>query len=772
MRRITLPRPPGRHLINRRVRLLLWTLVLGLAIGASNMLGPLDDALSQLRNLSRTRPASDKVVVVSIDDRSLARIARWPWPRRYHADLVDAIARLDPQHVYVDMNFYAPSDEVNDAALAAAFGRIGGRVTLAARYMIDPVTGARTDFLPLPRFRSNAKLASIDWEYSRMGAVWKLPYSVVLAGRPLPSLSAEIAGVSGKPGQTFTVDYSINPRTVPTLSAADVMAGKVSRAAIAGKKIVIAAGSQQLGDLWLASGYGMIPGAYIHVLGAETLASGPRHELPWYVPFCAAVLVAAGALRMRRHLTSASVAAGAALILLIVPVPLEAHGIVMPISSALFVLVVIAVNRLWNEYRSSYRLRGTTNIVSGLPNLNGLRENGAQSAALVAARIQNFAEISAALPPELEKSLVEQIVRRLTLGNPELKIYQGDEGIFAWFLDVQIGEIGPHLSALLALLRAPIQVDGHRFDIAISFGVDADGSRTVPSRLAGALVAADEAAERVEKWKFYDVSALKEAGWKLSLLGQLDAAIDDGSVWVAYQPKLDLVTRRVTSAEALVRWTHSEKGLISPLEFIPAAEQNNRIDKLTFHVLERAVQAAASLNAHGIEFNIAVNMSPRVFDNRDLVRRIDDILSRHRLPPGRLTLEVTETASVNDGSRMRDALIALRKRGIRISIDDYGTGLSTLEYLRNMPGDEIKIDREFIKAMASSPSDRLMVQSTIELAHSLGRVVVAEGIEDEETLESLAAMGCDIGQGFLLGRPQPFSSLARTLIDERRAKTG
>lgn len=772
MRPIALPCPRGRPSPSRRLRLLLWTLVIGLVIGALGILEPLDDGLGRIRNLSRAQRASDDIVVVSIDDRSLASVARWPWPRHYHAQLIDAIERLDPEHIFIDLSFYAPSNPRDDAELAAALARAKGRVTLAARYMIDPMTGARTDFLPLPDFRRFADMASIDWEYKQSGGVTKLPYAVMLGGRPLPSLSAHIAGVSGAPGETYTVDYAIDPRSVPTLSAVDVMMGKVSRAAIAGKRIVIAAGSQQLADVWLARGHGMVPGAYIHVLGAETLAAGMPREIPWALPFAVAMLVGACAVRLRSHLISTVLLGGTTLCLLIIPLPLEAHGVTMSIGAALFALVVIGINRLWNLYRSSYRLRGTTNIVSGLPNLNGLREDGDRTAALIAARIQNYTEISAALPPELEKSLVEQIVRRLTLGDPELKIYQGDEGIFAWFLDIRVDEIGPHLSALAALLRAPIQVEGRSFDIAISFGVDPDIERTLTSRLAGALVAADEAAHRVEKWKFYDVAALKEAGWKLSLLGQLDAAIDDGSVWVAYQPKMDLATRRITGAEALVRWTHAEKGLISPLEFIPAAEQNNRIDKLTFHVLDRAVQAAASLNAHGILFDISVNMSPRVFDNRDLIRRVDEILARHKLAPARLTLEVTETASVNDGSRMRDALVALRKRGVRISIDDYGTGLSTLEYLRDMPGDEIKIDRSFIKALIDNDSDRLMVRSTIELAHSLGRVVVAEGIEDEQTLDALAEMGCDIAQGFFLGRPQPFTSLARMLIEERSTRAG
>jgi EAL domain-containing protein (putative c-di-GMP-specific phosphodiesterase class I) len=287
--------------------------------------------------------------------------------------------------------------------------------------------------------------------------------------------------------------------------------------------------------------------------------------------------------------------------------------------------------------------------------------------------------------------------------------------------------------------------------------------RSLANRLGSALVAADEAASDGLRWKEYDPAKLKDAAWRLSLLSQLDAAIEAGDLWVAYQPKLDLPTQTIVGAEALVRWTHPEKGPISPMEFILAAEQSDRIEKLTVFVLERAIGAAAVVNSRGMDFQVSVNLSARLIDHPDLVAIITDLLQKHRLAPNRLTLEITETAALSSGGTGLDALLELRFMGVEISIDDYGTGLSTLDYLKKIPATEIKIDKSFIQAIEKSRSDKLLVHSTIQLAHSLGQKVVAEGVEDHATLLALERMGCDLIQGYLIGRPMNFRALLRHL---------
>jgi EAL domain-containing protein (putative c-di-GMP-specific phosphodiesterase class I) len=405
-----------------------------------------------------------------------------------------------------------------------------------------------------------------------------------------------------------------------------------------------------------------------------------------------------------------------------------------------------------------------------MPNLNALRDNkSGRKQALIAARILNYEEIVATLPQNSERQLVEQIVSRLSVGSPGRTLYQGDGGIFAWFEESN-APFGNHLDALHALFRNPARVAGLKIDLAIAFGVEVGSGRSLANRLASALVAADEAAHQGLKWKYHDPESLENASWKLSMLSQLDEAIDRGEVWVAYQPKLDIKTRQVVGAEALARWTHPEKGPIAASEFVAAAEQHNRIGKLTDFVLEKAIAAAAHINQRASGFTVAVNLSARLLTDKAFTLRLSASLARHGLPPSRLILELTETAALADSGEALDMINRLRDLGVEIAIDDYGTGQSTLDYLKKIPASEIKIDQSFVKGVVDNRSDRLMVQSTIGLVHSLGRKVVAEGVENREILDVLSELECDIAQGFAVGRPMSLETLSKRIATERKRR--
>jgi EAL domain-containing protein (putative c-di-GMP-specific phosphodiesterase class I) len=249
----------------------------------------------------------------------------------------------------------------------------------------------------------------------------------------------------------------------------------------------------------------------------------------------------------------------------------------------------------------------------------------------------------------------------------------------------------------------------------------------------------------------------------MSLLARLDQAIDNGELWVAYQPKVDCRTSKVIGAEALVRWTHPDKGQVYPDQFIAAAEQGGRIERLTYFVLDEAIAAASEINRNGERFTVAVNLSVLLLNSATLVPTVKALLRKHKVEPGLLTLEVTETSTMGSVADQLTNLHQLAQMGVELSIDDYGTGFSTLEYLRRIPASEIKIDRSFVSMLGSSQSDRIMVNSTIQLAHSLGRKVVAEGVENEEILDALQRMKCDIVQGYLFGRPVPLAELVERL---------
>jgi diguanylate cyclase len=745
-------------------KLLLWTALAGLVFGLIGFGEIAEDWLRVARNSFHEHPAGGQVVVIKIDDPSLRQYGNWPWPRRTQAALVDKLSAAATNRIFFDINFSFSSNALDDKAFADAIER-SGRVTLLARSKLGPdKSTSRIDSEALPGFAAHAKPGIASVHYNYQNAVTRLPYGAMIAGRKVPSFASSLAHVDGSPDAEFPLDYSIELRTIPSYSAGDVLSGRVGAKQLAGKDILIGIASDVLGDRYFVPGYGRSYGVFVHAIGAETLKQGRPVDLGW-VPSLLIGLAgtSVGALRKRSAEQFVGLT-GATGILLIAPIFMEARLVFADVTPGLFVLLTVATVLGWRRYRA----RGFVNTVSNLPNLTALRVNrDGRNQALVAARILNYEEIVATLSPTSERQLVDQIVSRLKVGSPSRILYQGDAGIFAWFEEPH-QPFGNHLEALYALFRNPARIAGVSMDLTISFGVEVGSGRSSANRLASALVAADEAAHDGLKWKYHDPESLENASWRLSMLSQLDEAIDRGEVWVAYQPKLDLSTRRIIGAEALARWTHPEKGPIAASEFVAAAEQHNRIGKLTDFVLEQAVAAAAQINKRGGDFDIAVNLSARLLSDKGFTLRLSALLARHGLAPQHLTLELTETAAVTGSGEGLDMITRLRDLGVNIAIDDYGTGLSTLEYLKKIPANEIKIDQSFVKGIADNRSDRLMVQSTIGLAHSLGRKVVAEGVEHRAILDLLIEMSCDIAQGFAIGRPMSLESLTKRLASDRK----
>jgi EAL domain-containing protein (putative c-di-GMP-specific phosphodiesterase class I)/CHASE2 domain-containing sensor protein len=744
-------------------KLLLWTAVAGLVFGLIGFGEIAEDWLRVARNRLHWHNASGEIVFVKIDDSALRQVGRWPWPRRELAHSLDELTDAGVKRIFLDFTFYDPTNSEDDRIFADALRR-SNRVYLAVRSRSgtdrDFAVGSSTQ----AEFAKYAKLGNISAHYNYQNAIWQLPYALENHGTALPSFATILANRTGAPGTSFPLDYSVDPASIPTLSAADLLRGNFDPKTVRGKDIVIGWSSETLGDQYFLPGTGKMGGAYVQIIGAETLKSGNPVSLGWVPLFLFALGVVALAVRRRSTAQQAVLLFGCAGLLLLGPVPLEAHLLFVDVTPALFVVLVIGTVLFWRRFRA----RGLVNPISNLPNLNALRvHREGRNQALVAARILNYEEIAATLPAEKERQLIEQVVARLNVGSPQRRLYQGDSGIFAWFEEPR-QPVGNHLEALYSLFRNPARIGGLSLDLSIAFGVEVGSGRSLSNRLASALVAAEEAAHDGLKWKYHDPESLEDASWKLSMLSQLDEAIDRGEVWVAYQPKLDIETRRIVGAEALARWTHPEKGPIAASEFVAAAEQHNRIGKLTDFVLEKAVAAAAQINRRGGDFHMAVNLSARLLTDNGFTLRLSALLARHGLSPNLLTLELTETAALVDSGKALDMISRLRDLGINIAIDDYGTGQSTLDYLKKIPANEIKIDQSFVKGIVDNRSDRLMVQSTIGLAHSLGRKVVAEGVEHRDILDVLVELDCDIAQGFAVGRPMSLDSLAKRVASARR----
>jgi EAL domain-containing protein (putative c-di-GMP-specific phosphodiesterase class I) len=214
-----------------------------------------------------------------------------------------------------------------------------------------------------------------------------------------------------------------------------------------------------------------------------------------------------------------------------------------------------------------------------------------------------------------------------------------------------------------------------------------------------------------------------------------------------------LRTGRCDRVEALVRWQHPERGLVPPDNFIPLAEQTGVIKQLTRWVLNQAIGQCRSWRDSGLEITVGVNLSMRNLHDPELVDLVAQLLETHGVSPALLKLEVTESAVMTDPKRALDTLLRLRAIGVEVAIDDFGTGHSSLSYLKQMPVEEIKLDRSFVSDMGTNKNDFTIVRSTIKLAHDLGLRVIAEGVEDQATWDLLVGLGCDLAQGYHMSRP-------------------
>ncbi len=319
---------------------------------------------------------------------------------------------------------------------------------------------------------------------------------------------------------------------------------------------------------------------------------------------------------------------------------------------------------------------------------------------------------------------------------------------------------------LTELLAQTVEIDDIALQVDGSVGIAVSvpgGEDTIDGLLRQADIAMYAAKNQRLGHTVFHVDQDHSTRERLNLLGELRQAAVGPQIELHYQPKFALPSLELVGVEALARWRHPERGLISPAEFIPAAESSGIIVPLTLNVLDQALGQLAEWRAGGNDFTMAVNLSPRCLAEPNLTHEITERLARFGIPADRLELEITENTLASDPERALATLTALHDAGIGISIDDFGTGYSSMSYLKRLPVSELKVDRSFVSGMLGDADDEVLVRSVVELGHNLGLTVVAEGVEDEETLDALTLAGCDVVQGFHTGRPMPVEALSQWL---------
>ena len=459
-----------------------------------------------------------------------------------------------------------------------------------------------------------------------------------------------------------------------------------------------------------------------------------------------------------------------------------------PLAGGLaFGAVVAALARTALTFRevralADSRHQARTDELTGLPNRRQVFETLSAADARMAAGggtavlvldLDRFKEINDSLGHGVGDALLREVGPRLAghlRSGDLLARLGGDEFVV---LADGLGEDGALALArrLCTTLGRPFQLAGMALSVEASVGI-ALGPRH--SRHAQELLQMADLAMYAAKAGrsgpvVYDEERHGSGRHRLEAVAQLRRAVDEGQLVLHYQPKLSLATGRVGGVEALVRWQHPERGLLFPDAFIELAESAGLMAALTSRVLDTALAQRRAWSDRGRELTVAVNVSPSNLVDEGFPDEVAGMLARHGVPATALVLEVTESLLMEDRERAVRVLAALREAGVGVAIDDYGTGWSSLAYLATLPVTELKLDRAFVGAMTGSDRSASIVTSTLQLAHALGLVFVAEGAEDQATVEALAALGCDVVQGYHLSRALPPEQLEAWL--EARSTT-
>lgn len=386
------------------------------------------------------------------------------------------------------------------------------------------------------------------------------------------------------------------------------------------------------------------------------------------------------------------------------------------------------------------------------------------SGALLLMDVDRFAAINNALGHEVGDRMLQEIAQRLRSVVPDTHYVArlgGDEfAVLAKELDKSAS--GEFVQALLRQLRAPMLLDGQRLDVEVSVGIvmfPADGD-SITSLMRRADLAMTLAKRRHDGFAFGSDIASEPPHEQLALIGEMREALARDEFVAYYQPKQELASGRIKGAEALLRWRHPEKGLVPPGRFIPFAEQTGFIREITPWLLQHVVGQATIWYRSGLEIVTSVNLSTLDLACPTLVPDVERLLEETGLPARLLCLEITESALMDDPEQALRHLDELAALGVKLSIDDYGSGQASLAYVQQLPVHELKVDRAFIDKVDQRPKNAAIVRSTILLCRELGLTVVAEGAETQEELAWLASNNCDVVQGYGIARPMPADQFA------------
>ncbi len=709
----------------------------------------------------RSEEVPSDIAVISLDSGSPISSGSVAGSTGEQARLVNAMVAGGAKHIYLDYPAVTGVDPAGDQRLYAAISAAGNRLTMVNRGKVDSTWNRSV--LINPRFEAppGTAVAVSAWNVNFLRFATNSAAGVEVSGEILPSVS--IAGSnSNRIDELIYPAFNMDPENILVADAKELLAGRVSSVLATHHTLFLTNTNPEIDTAVGYFGRGRVPAVMMDVAGIAGVARGTSREMGMQVLLAYFIAIVLLGQRLRNRAAKFLTYSALTLGLLVMPGLLREQGFVFDVGAALIAALVYLPLRSSQKWRNRVQL---TSAASGLPNIGALAaQQIARSQDVVAVSVSQYEQMLASLPRELHGECARQIVRRLSLGAGDSEIFDNDNGHFVWLEDSKpLDTLVGHLEGLKALFAAPLVIEGHILDTNVHFGLDRNIESRSISRIQSALASSIEAHGKGKLYEEFGHQRLAQSPWELSLHARIDEGLRNGDIWLALQPQFDFRTGRISGAEALIRWNDPERGVIPPDAFILQAERAGRIEKITYWVLEKSIGMVRELNRIAGPFQISVNLSAQLVDHPALVQRVAEIVRETEADCGLITFEITETFSMANRENAKRNLADLREMGFRLSIDDFGTGQASLSYLAEIPSDEIKLDRRFVQAITTDHRERTIVDSVIKLAHALGQEVVAEGIEDAATLEALRQLGCDLAQGYHIGRPMKFAQLTDLL---------
>lgn len=758
-----LERRSGADLLRRkRIKVAVMAILFGVVSAAIDLPLPAEDALRLARAQLRTRPASPDIVMIAIDDATLNELKQ-PLPNRHQdSEVIDRLVSAGVKRIVFDRAHADPETPASDAEFARTLAKHRGMIWLGM------VPGSAIGFqqsdpvYPLEPFRTAAPQASMAGFLSPFSLSVQFPTEIERNGAKYPSISAVLADYQGAPVH-YRPDFAFNPRTIPTFRYVDVLRGRVGVKDLSGKTVIIGNTFVNSPDMHRHPIYNKISGTYFQILAAGTLKRGQPIDLMWFPAMLIAAALIIGLARSKRRRMGVLWLPVA--VLPVIAFVLDEFTINIDMISAFLAILFAAIgfSRINSKYFSAGTDAMTTTAISS--------EKANADWDVFALKITNLSELSEEWSSRDIGDFVNTLIGYVK-GPGEISDIAFERDVLIWLAPrIENVELERHTDGLALMLKTAISHDWQSSNGAPAIGVDTNYDLPVAVRIKKAMQAADEAANRGVRFIINDAAHLEARNQRLELIRVLEKGLRDRDIGVAYQPKVDLASGRIVGAETLIRWRPGGGEFVNPQDLVLAAEAGDRINELTLVVMEAALVDGKQAIALDPRFKLAVNMSAKSLSDTHLMFDIMTLLGRFNFPPENLTLELTETAKLED-HRIAPQVAALKARGICLSIDDFGTGESNLEYIEKLPSSELKIDKKFVQQMATSEESRAVVRATIEIAHSLGKVVVAEGVEDPEVAATLRAMGCDQAQGYLFSQAIGMPELLAMMGGGRAAING